>query len=332
MTGPRHAQERTKTLTDYGIDVSHWNRVNDWNAVRGNGISYASIKLTESTIMVDPAAGGHVTGARGAGIRCGGYHFARNLDVDAQADRFTDNLRRHGLLDTGSLAPMLDMEAAELRGNADTFVRAFIRRYRIASGQSKILVYANLDWYRNVLHPDTWADDDVFLWIARYNGDPGNPGWTHPRLALHQHTSTGTVPGIPGNVDRNATIGTYTLDTLTLGGTGAPPPPPPPPAPGGDTYTVVAGDTLSGIAAKYGTTWQELQRINGIPDANRIFPGQVLKIRGDAPPAARTYTVVRGDTLSGIAAKFGTNWRVLQEINNIPNANKIFPGQVIRLP
>jgi LysM repeat protein len=161
---------------------------------------------------------------------------------------------------------------------------------------------------------------------------PRQPGWTHPRLALHQHTSKGTVPGIPGNVDRNATIGTYTLDTLTLGGTGTPPPPPPPPAPGGDTYTVAPGDTLSGIAARYGTTWQELQRINGIPDANRIFPGQVLKIRGDAPPAARTYTVVRGDTLSGIAARFGTTWRALQEINNIPNANKIFPGQVLRLP
>jgi hypothetical protein len=56
---------------------------------------------------------------------------------------------------------MLDMEADELRGNADTFVRAFIQRYRIASGQSKILIYANLDWYRNVLHPDAWADDNA---------------------------------------------------------------------------------------------------------------------------------------------------------------------------
>ncbi len=325
--------EKGHRLTDYGIDVSHWNRVTDWNAVRGNGITYASIKLTESTIMVDPAAGGHVTGARSAGIRPGGYHFARNLDVDAQADRFTDNLHRHGLLDKGALAPMLDMEAAELRGKADAFVRAFIQRYRIASGQAKILVYANLDWWHNVLHPDQWADDQVYLWIARYNGDPGNPGWTHPKLALHQHTNKGTIPGIPANVDRNATIGTYTVDTLTIGGTGTPPPPPPPPpAPGGDTYTVQPGDTLSGIAARFGTTWQELQRLNGIPDANRIFPGQVLKIRGDTPPPAPTYTVVRGDTLSVIAQRFGTTWRVLQEINNIPNPNKIFPGQVIQLP
>lgn len=44
------------------------------------------------------------------------------------------------------------------------------------------------------------------------------------------------------------------------------------------TYTVRAGDTLSAIASKYGTTWQHLQQINGIADANRIYPGQVLRI------------------------------------------------------
>ncbi|GAB3873732.1 hypothetical protein GCM10029964_014490 [Kibdelosporangium lantanae] len=173
-------EERRTALTDYGIDLSHWNSVSDWNAVYGNGIRFASIKLTESTIMVDPTADGHVAGARGADVRPGGYHFARSTDVDAQADRFTDNLRRLGLLDNGALVPMLDMEAAELRGNADNFVRAFITRYRIASGQSKILIYSNLDWYSHVLHPDAWADDDVYLWIARYNGNPGKPGWSHP--------------------------------------------------------------------------------------------------------------------------------------------------------
>lgn len=46
----------------------------------------------------------------------------------------------------------------------------------------------------------------------------------------------------------------------------------------------------------------------------------------------RTYTVKRGDTLSGIAAKFGTTWQTLQKMNGIANANLINPGQVIRLP
>lgn len=49
------------------------------------------------------------------------------------------------------------------------------------------------------------------------------------------------------------------------------------------SYTVVPGDTLSNIAANYGTTWQTLAAINRIPDANLIFPGQVFALCGNAP-------------------------------------------------
>nr|DAZ56834.1 MAG TPA: hypothetical protein [Caudoviricetes sp.] len=102
--------------------------------------------------------------------------------------------------------------------------------------------------------------------------------------------------------------------------------------PAAQTYTVKPGDTLSGIAAKYGTTWQALQQLNGIADANRIYPGQVLKVTGSAAaPAAKTYTVRSGDTLSGIAAKYGTTWQHLQQINGIADANKIYPGQVLKV-
>lgn len=318
-------------MTDYGIDVSHWNRVNDWRAVRGNNITYASIKVSESTNFVDNAAAGHANGARAAGIRAGGYHFARDTTINAQVDHFTAQLRARGLLAAGSLAPMIDMEAAELRDNANPFLTAFISRFRQVTGIRRVLVYANLDWWTRVLRPNEWADADVLLWIARYNGDPGNPGWAHPKLALHQHTSTGTVPGIPGNVDRNATIGGYTLGHLTLDGTPAPAPPPAPTPPPSRTYTVKRGDTLSGIAARHGTTWQELQRINNIADPNLIYPGQVITLPGPAP-AARTYTVRKGDTLSAIAQRHGTTWQELARTNQLANPDLIHPGQVLRLP
>lgn len=48
------------------------------------------------------------------------------------------------------------------------------------------------------------------------------------------------------------------------------------------TYVVVAGDTLSGIAARYGTTVSELQRLNNISNPNLIQVGQVLTIQGSA--------------------------------------------------
>ena len=95
------------------------------------------------------------------------------------------------------------------------------------------------------------------------------------------------------------------------------------------TYTVKSGDTLSGIAAKYGTSYQHLAEINGITNPNLIYPGQVIKINGNMDNAAITYTVQSGDTLSGIAAKYGTTYQHLAEINGIANPNLIYPGQVI---
>jgi len=107
-----------------------------------------------------------------------------------------------------------------------------------------------------------------------------------------------------------------------------------PPTMNNGTYTVKAGDTLSGIAAKFGTSWQSLQAINNLPDPNKIYPGQVLKVPGGAaptPPAAQTYTVKSGDTLSGIAAKYGTSWQHLAQINGLANPNLIYPGQVLKI-
>jgi LysM repeat protein len=50
------------------------------------------------------------------------------------------------------------------------------------------------------------------------------------------------------------------------------------PIPQPRTYTVKSGDTLSSIAQRYGTTWQQLQTINGIKNANLIYPGQVIRL------------------------------------------------------
>ena len=115
---------------------------------------------------------------------------------------------------------------------------------------------------------------------------------------------------------------------------------PAPNASGTSSYTVVARDTLSGIASRFGTTTRNLMSLNGISDANRIRIGQVLAIAGAAAAAAApasssapttSYTVAAGDTLSGIASRFGTTSRNLMALNGITNANFIRIGQVLRL-
>ena len=102
--------------------------------------------------------------------------------------------------------------------------------------------------------------------------------------------------------------------------------------PATQTYTIKSGDTLSSIASKYGTTYQELARINGISNPNKIYPGQVLKIGGGSSISSTEYYMVKsGDTLSAIAKKYGTTVNQLASWNNIANVNKIYVGQKLRV-
>lgn len=122
-------------------------------------------------------------------------------------------------------------------------------------------------------------------------------------------------------------------NVLVNGGSTTPTTPPT----GGNTYTVKSGDTLSGIAVKFGVTVAQLQAWNGISNPNKISVGQVLKIKGTSGGSTGgstqniTYTIKSGDTLSGIAVKFGVTVSQLQSWNGITNPNKIYVGQVLKI-
>lgn len=99
------------------------------------------------------------------------------------------------------------------------------------------------------------------------------------------------------------------------------------------TYTVKSGDTLSSIATRFNTTYQDLARLNNIASPYVIYPNQVIKIKGDNTVAnnATTYVVKSGDTLSGIANKLGLSVSYLQSKNHISNPNLIYANQVLKV-
>ena len=323
---------------DYGIDVSHYNAIADATAVRNNGITFAWCKATEGTDYIDATFANKVAQLRNAGIRVGAYHFMRAGDAAAQARHFRQVAGDAGCLTLGALMPMADMEAADVRGTANTMLGTF----HDALGVAPLDCYGNLDWWTTVLQPGTWGGRTILGHIARYNGKPGAPGWSYDRMACHQHTANGVVPGIPGAVDRNATMGTYNLQAISIGNVPVPAPAPPvptpvpaAPAPVGDTWTVRTGDTLSRIASAWHVTVSAVAVANGIANPDLIHPGDVIKRPGTSgtssiPAPSRSYTIRRGDTLSAIARALSTTVPALVAINHIANPDRIYAGQTIR--
>lgn len=146
--------------------------------------------------------------------------------------------------------------------------------------------------------------------------------------------ATDTINGKYGNGDvRRSRLGRWYDKVMSIVNARLRKPVPRHAAPSGATYVVRSGDTLSGIAAKHGTSWQTLARINGISNPNRIYAGQRLRLPGGAPShhaPARFYVVRSGDTLSGIASRLHTSWQHLAQINGLRNPNRIYPGQKLR--
>lgn len=97
-------------------------------------------------------------------------------------------------------------------------------------------------------------------------------------------------------------------------------------APVGGTYVVQAGDTLSGIASRYGTTWQTLASLNHLSNPNYIYVGQRLTVHGGTA-SGHSYVVRPGDNLSTIASRLGTSVSRLASLNRIRNVNLIYPGE-----
>jgi membrane-bound lytic murein transglycosylase D len=106
------------------------------------------------------------------------------------------------------------------------------------------------------------------------------------------------------------------------------------------THTVRRGETLSGIAGRYGLGLSQLQRWNRISDPGTIRVGQWLRLSGaeggasapEAGRAARTHLVRRGETLEGLARRYGTSVQALMQANALRSARALQAGRRITIP
>jgi len=107
------------------------------------------------------------------------------------------------------------------------------------------------------------------------------------------------------------------------------------------TYRVVAGDTVSEIAGRYGLSTASVLALNGLGWSSLIFPGQELKLTAHGPlpvevaqqpVSSGRYTIVAGDTISGIADRFGVSTLSVLTANGLGWSSIIYPGQTIAIP
>ena len=117
-----------------------------------------------------------------------------------------------------------------------------------------------------------------------------------------------------------------------------------------EPYTVQTGDTLFGVAARMGLTWQELAQFNGLSEGSLLQIGQVVWVPKQTDPASVQvdanpteagsaalavepvlYVVQAGDTLSGIALEHGVDWQSLLAINGLSESSVLQLGQALRL-
>jgi LysM repeat protein len=106
-------------------------------------------------------------------------------------------------------------------------------------------------------------------------------------------------------------------------------------ATGGRSHVVVAGDSLSAIAGRYGVALGSLIEFNGLADADQIYVGQTLYVPAGGNAGGysqRTHTVAPGETLSHIADRYGVSVLALEQSNSLRSPDHVYVGQVLVIP
>lgn len=191
-----------------GIDVSKWQGKIDWTSVRSAGTQFAFIKATEGGDHVDERFLENWHGAKQAGVPRGAYHFVYWCrPASDQAAWFRQSVPA----DPDALPPVLDLEwnghsqtCPKKLSRADALekIRVMLRAMEAHTGKRPI-IYTDITFHKDVLEGEL---EEYPHWVRSVAAEPQERYENRPWF-MWQYTTTGRVPGIKGDVDRNAFYG-----------------------------------------------------------------------------------------------------------------------------
>jgi lysozyme len=228
-----------------GIDVSYWQGTIDWAKVKAAGKKYAIMRAAHA-LKADTKFDFNWKQCHVQGLRCGVYqYFEPNIDPIAQANLM---LKMMGKLGPGDLPPVIDVEskAGMTPAAISAAIKKWIDHVEKAVGR-KPMIYTGAYFWEDYVKSTAWVSYP--LWHAQYCSNCC-PNIANPWKTWHfwQHSSTGKVSGIAGNVDLDLWNGEQkALDAFAV----STKPPPPTCKPACEGSVVVAADCSKGDCAKF---------------------------------------------------------------------------------
>jgi len=208
-TFPHHGVRDARRKAIQGIDVSRWQGEIDWAKVKDAETRFAFIKATEGGDHLDPNFKRNWAEAKKAGVPRGAYHFVYWCRPAKDQVRW---FKRHVPRDADALPPVLDVEwngESESCGKKIPKEKALAKIREMLAGMQahtgkKPILYTDITFHEDVLEGEL---NEYPYWL-RSTAAPLAHRYEREKWEFWQFTATGRVPGITGDVDRNAFFGT----------------------------------------------------------------------------------------------------------------------------
>jgi GH25 family lysozyme M1 (1,4-beta-N-acetylmuramidase) len=326
-------------MTRKGIDVSHWQGTIDWDKVKAAGIKFAIIKAggSDAGFYTDSKWEANYTGAKSAGIPIGAYYFVGRDCVTAAAGK-ADAERFIKILNGKQLEYPVYMDNEAQPASA----KAGITEASIAFCETMEDAGYFVGIYGSAVSGFQERMDDSKLkayshWVAQYASKCTYSG----EYGIWQYSSTGRVDGIKGNVDmdygyidypsiiKNGGFNGYEKTTADKNKSGEDKPT------SKKSVDELAAEVIHG---KWGNGEERKKKLTSAGYDYSVVQARVNEILSgkstSTPVTYETYTVVKGDTLWGIAAKklgSGARYKEIKTLNGL-SSDTIYAGQKLKIP